>query len=354
MTVRTRYFVIVSLLVVGVGLGTGLMAYYVGFPTSAFLVTGGPEELRYLPSTSTVVAYADVREVMASELRQRLRESFATSAQENGQREFQELTGINIETDIDRVVASLETSGSPTTNRMGTGVVLARGRFDEVKIEGLMREHGAHMDVYKGKRLITAETPKPPTPPDSQSQIPAVPPIPQTPPTFSLTFVETGLVAVGTTALVQHVVDLHTGGGASAVTNEGLMERVKAIGTGSNVWAVGRFDVLRAQANLPEAVAERLPPITWFAVSGRINGGIEALLSAEARDEVSANNLRDVVRGFLALAKLQTSAKPEYQRFVDSLQLSGTGKTVALSVDVPAQVFDALRAAMPKPPPGKE
>ncbi len=354
MTVRTRYFVIVSLLVVGVGLGTGLMAYYVGFPTSAFLVTGGPEELRYLPSTSTVVAYADVREVMASELRQRLRESVATSAQENGQREFQELTGINIETDIDWVVASLETSGSPTTNRMGTGVVLARGRFDEVKIEGLMREHGAHVDVYKGKRLITAETPKPPTPPDSQSQIPAVPPIPQTPPTFSLTFVETGLVAVGTTALVQHVVDLHTGGGASAVTNEGLMERVKAVGTGNNVWAVGRFDVLRAQANLPEAVAERLPPITWFAVSGRINGGIEALLSAEARDEVSANNLRDVVRGFLALAKLQTSAKPEYQRFVDSLQLSGTGKTVALSVDVPAQVFDALRAAMPKPPPGKE
>jgi hypothetical protein len=36
MTVRTRYFVIVSLLVIVVGLGTGLVAYYVGFPTSAF------------------------------------------------------------------------------------------------------------------------------------------------------------------------------------------------------------------------------------------------------------------------------------------------------------------------------
>jgi hypothetical protein len=357
MTVKTRYFVIVSLLVVGVGLGTGLMAYYVGFPASAFLVTGGPEELRYLPSTSTVVAYADVREVMTSELRQRFRESLAPGAQENGQREFQELTGINIETDIDRVVASLDASGSTPTNRMGTGVVLARGRFDEVKIEGLMREHGARVDVYKGKRLITAETPKAPTPPESpdpSSPIPAVPQVPQTPQTFSLSFVETGLVAVGTTALVQHVVDLHTGGGASVLTNEGLMERVKAVGTGNNVWAVGRFDVLRAQANLPEAVNERLPPITWFAVSGRIDGGIEALLSAEARDEVSANNLRDVVRGFLALAKLQTSAKPEYQRFVDSLQLSGTGKTVALSVDVPAQVFDALRAAMPKPQPKRE
>ena len=61
-------------------------------------------------------------------------------------------------------------------------------------------------------------------------------------------------------------------------------------------------------------MADSCPPITWFSVSGHVNGGIAALLRAEARDEESANNLRDVVRGFLALAKLQASAKPEYQR----------------------------------------
>ena len=50
MTVKTRYFVIVSLLVVGAGLGTGLVAYYVGFPASAFLAApGGPDELRSCP-----------------------------------------------------------------------------------------------------------------------------------------------------------------------------------------------------------------------------------------------------------------------------------------------------------------
>jgi hypothetical protein len=113
---------------------------------------------------------------------------------------------------------------------------------------------------------------------------------------------------------------------------------------------VGRFDVLRARANLPEAVSDRLPPITWFSVSGRVNGGIHAVVSAEARDEVAAKNLRDVVQGFLALAKLQTSSKPEVQRFVDSLQIQGTGTTVALAVEVPAQVFDALNTIMPKPP----
>ena len=36
MTTKTRYFVVVSLLVLGVGFGTGLVAYYVGFPAGAF------------------------------------------------------------------------------------------------------------------------------------------------------------------------------------------------------------------------------------------------------------------------------------------------------------------------------
>jgi hypothetical protein len=211
-----------------------------------------------------------------------------------------------------------------------------------------MREHGAQVDIYKGKRLITTMTPEFPSPDLAfPAPAPAVPKIPRQ--SFSLTFVEPGLVALGTTSLVQHAIDLHNGGGQSALTNDGLMERVRAL-EGGNVWAVGRFDVLRARANLPEAVSDRLPPITWFSVRGRVNGGIEAVLSAEARDDAAAKNLRDVVQGFLALAKLQTSSKPEIQRFVDSLQIQGTGNTVALSVEVPAEVFDTLSAIMPKPP----
>ena len=50
MTTRTRYFVIASLLVLGVGLGTGLVAYYVGFPAGAFASQGGPDELAVRPA----------------------------------------------------------------------------------------------------------------------------------------------------------------------------------------------------------------------------------------------------------------------------------------------------------------
>jgi hypothetical protein len=290
---------------------------------------------------------------MASELRQRFRKAVAAGAQENGQRDFQNLTGINIETDIERVIACFDASTSGAKG-MGEGLVLARGTFDDTKIEALMRDHGARAENYKGKRLIVGDRFTPPFPGidnnggNDPAQVPQFTP-PQHSEDFSLAFMEPGLIALGSRTLVQHAIDLQVGGGESAATNEELVSHVRAM-EGGNVWAVGRMDVLRARAKLPDIVANQLPPITWFSIRGRIDGGLQAQLSAEARDDESANNLRDVVRGFLALAKLQTSSKPEFQRFVQSLELSGTGHTVALSLDVPSQVFDALGAIAGTPP----
>src|SRR5438105_12103864 len=151
MTTRTRYFVICSLLVLTVGVGTGLVAYYVGFPLGA-TESRGPDELRYVPSDATLLAYADVREVMGSELRQRIRR--AARGQENGQKEFQDLTGINIETDIDHVVA-FAAPGDQGGAANG-GLVLARGVFNEDRIQSLIREHGGNAEQYKGKWLMIA------------------------------------------------------------------------------------------------------------------------------------------------------------------------------------------------------
>src|SRR5687767_6941591 len=118
MTSKTRYFVIVSLLVIGVGLGTGLVAYYVGFPAGAFQGRGGPAELEFVPRDAAVIAYANVRDVMTSELRQRIRS--VVPMPEDGQRELEAKTGINIESDIDRVIACLYPD-STSTNSRGAG-----------------------------------------------------------------------------------------------------------------------------------------------------------------------------------------------------------------------------------------
>jgi hypothetical protein len=340
MTTKTRYFVIASLLVLGVGLGTGLVAYYVGFPAGAAQRAGGPEELQYIPHDATVIAFANVQDVMNSQLRQKLLQ--ALPMHEAGQKEFENQTGINIETDIDRIVASLNPDPS-NSNTPGQGLVLARGRFDEVKIEALMREHGAEIEQYKTKRMIVVTHTREGATADGRYPSES----------FAVSFVEPGFVALGHASLVRSAIDLHQGGnnpqaGLSSVTgNDELMALVRSLDSG-NVWAVGRFDALASRARLPDSVTSRLPAITLFAVSGHINGGLRATVRAEARDDEAANNLRDVVRGFMGLAKMQAGSNPSAQLMMQSLELGGTGKTVALSFTVPAEVFDAVGGALNK------
>jgi hypothetical protein len=344
MSTKTRYFVIVSLLVLGVGLSTGLVAYYVGFPAGALASRGGPADLGFVSRDASVIAYANVHEIMGSELRQRLRR--AIPIPENGQQELESQTGINLETDIDTVVACM----SPDAvggNTPGAGMVLARGRFDETKIEALMREHGAHVETYNGKRLIVAD----PTGlrQDIPNTSPDTPDLHRHTSSLSLSFMEPGLAAIGSTKLIKSAIDLHKAGnnpqtGLESVTgNDELMNLVRSLDN-SNAWAVGRFDTLRTQSHLPPNVLSQIPGITWFSVGAHVNGGLRGTLRVEARDDESANNLRDVVRGFLALAKLGSGAKPELQSMMQSLELGGTGKTVSLSFAVPAELFDVIGA----------
>jgi hypothetical protein len=69
------------------------------------------------------------------------------------------------------------------------------------------------------------------------------------------------------------------------------------------------------------------------------------LVRAETRDDEAGNALRDVVRGVMGLVKLQAPSQPALDTVVRSLELGGTGKTVTLSFEVPAAVFDTLAAA---------
>lgn len=327
MTKKTRYFLAGSAAVLAAGLGTGLVAYYTGGfqPVSASAVSN---ELRYVPADATVVAYADVRAIMDSDLRARLKQ--AMPMHEQGQREFQTQTGIDIEHDIDYVVASLTTGLEKPAP-----LVVARGRFNDTQLEALIREHGGTVEDYKGKRLIVCTT-------TAHGDIPI-----QTG-SMTLAFLEPGLIAIGDTAAVKTSIDAQLAAHSITSNNE-MMELVSEIGQSNNAWAVGRFDVLASQAHLPEQVSSRLPQLKWFAAAGHVNGGLSGSLRAEARDDQSAENLRDVVRGFLGLARMQAQADPRTSALVESLQLTGTGKTVALSFTVPAEVLEMIPKSVEPP-----
>ena len=109
MTKRTQRFVFLGVTILVVGLGTGLVASYVGLPNLGIVGGNGPAELAYVPATATVVAFADVREVMDSAASPEAAE--AVPRRRSGADQFEAETGINIQTDVDRIVASM--SGTP-------------------------------------------------------------------------------------------------------------------------------------------------------------------------------------------------------------------------------------------------
>ena len=332
---RTRYFMFGSVAVLLLGLCTGLVAYYAGLPTGAFGQTDMPDELVYVPPDAALVAYADVRDVMQSELRQRIRR--AVPHKEEGQAEFERETGINIERDIDHVVAYLVPTGETGEENGYQGMLLARGDFDIARLEQLARQHGGQVEEYKGHRIISRRFEA-----DEGRDV-------------TVAFLADDMIAVGDTSRIKDSIDRT---GARNVThNTELMNLIRDIDDG-NAWAVGRFDALMTHARLPEGVAAQIPAVRWFAASGQVNGGLTGVVRAETRDEQAGQNLREVVQGFLALARMQAGSKPEMQMLVNSLQLTGSGKTVALSFSVPADVFesfepgdDAPRAPEPPEPP---
>jgi hypothetical protein len=332
MTKKTRIFMGSSAAILVAGIGTGLIAYYGGGFPSLSASRSGPAELSYVPADSAVVAYANVREVMDSQLRQRLK---TLMPQEQGQKEFQEQTGIDIEKDIDYVVAAAQTIGAAGVHTDPSGLVVARGRFNTTQLEALAREHGGVVEEYKGKRLIKAtnveqnvETGPEGTPTNRYNTHSIV-----------LAFLEPGLVGIGSEAAIKSSIDAQLSS-QSITANNDMMELIADIDAGNNAWAVGRFDAIASQAHLPQEIASKLPAVKTFAAMAHIDGGITGMLRAETKDDESATNLRQVVQGLLALGRMAND--PKATALMNSLQMSGSGKTVALSFSVPSELLDMI------------
>ena len=312
MTRSTRYFLAGSAFVAVLGLGTGLIAFYNGnLPLG--LTKGADSDLGYLPAESVAVAYADVRAIMNSEFRQKLRQVLPTG-EELGK--FKEELGVDIEQDIDTVAAAyLGGAAMPQS-----GVVVVRGRFNDVSIEALAVKHGAVAETYKDKRLLTMTAPAPVEGSTEVTQHPAA----------TVAFLDPGVLALGELAAVKKAIDAGASGAELRKNTEliGLIDEMRGSG---NAWAVGRLDAMSNQAGLPSEITSHMPAVKFVAASVYVNGGVRGQLRAEAFDDKAADQLRDVVRGALAAGRLMSGQNPKMDAMLNSLQITGTGKAVGLS-----------------------
>jgi hypothetical protein len=189
--------------------------------------------------------YADVRQIMDSDLRARLKE--AMPMHEEGQREFQAHTGI----DVERISITSSPRSRASPVRSPHLLVVARGPFQRHAAGNSRARTRRRGRDYKGKRIVVCSSNEQGSPVPTQSG------------SVTLAFLEPGLIAIGDTNAVKNSIDAQLTS-HSITTNNEMMELVGDIGQYNNAWAVGRFDLLTSQANLPEQISTRLPPIKWL------------------------------------------------------------------------------------------
>jgi hypothetical protein len=326
MTRKTRTFVLSAVAVLLIGLAGGLVAY-LGYNRVAGVAGGLPPELRYVPSDVALVAFADVHAVMSSDLRRALMPSIDPESRK-GRQMMNDFAGVDVEKQVNRVVAYVERYTPPDPQSeakpdVPRALVLVQGTFEPARIEAFIREHAGTMNEYKGRKILLRS--------EGGHEI-------------AVGLVGTDLIAMGQAELVRRMIDVSQDGpGATkAITDNPEMMKLIRDGVGSTAWVVGQFDEISRRMRLPSAVAAQVPPIRLVSVKANVNGGVKATIRAEAGDKAAADQLRDVVRGFISLTKLQTGGKPELDNMLKTIELSGSDTTVRLSFAVSPETLRVI------------
>jgi hypothetical protein len=337
MTQKSRYFLIVSGVVMILALAGGLIAY---LTRTGGLSSGVPQELRYVPADAVLVGYADVRAVMDSELRRELMSSVEHGPQK-GRQMINEFAGIDLEKQVSHVLGYVERSSVPAAPaqsgsvapgepQMPQGLMIVQGTFEQPRIEQFIRDHGATVEEYHGHHFSVRRK--------GSDEI-------------ALGFIRPDLIAVGEAGLVRRALDQadasQRGSGQNLTANREIMEVVRDA-SGSTAWIVGHFDAVSRAMRLPNEVSSRVPPMRIISAKADVNGGVKATIRADSADPAAAEQLREVVRGFIALARMQGGGKPELDSALKSIQLSGTGKTVQLSFAISPAVVRTLAPRRPE------
>lgn len=333
MSKRTRVFVLVASSILLVGLGSAGVASYVGLQNIRLLGGNGAVELAYVPSSATLVAYADVRDILQSELGRTLAAHFISSHQNNDGPQVFEQVGIDPQKDVYSVlVVGLPALQPPVDGKpVPHAFALVRGHFDYPRIEAVVTGHGGAIDVYQGTRFASLKGP------DIGTNV-------------ALAFLDDELMAIGEVGAVRQALDTKIAGVGGIKENDELLALIKRVDDGSS-WAVARSDALQQQAPIPSEVSRQLPAISWFAARGTIDDHLSGTLFAQTKDEQSAKDLREVISGLLAFGRMQAGQQPEFKALVDSIQLGGEGSQVSVAFSVPPAMVEKFtpRARAPRP-----
>ena len=324
---KSRIVVLASTLIVGAGVLTAVGALYLDPAQAA--VGPLPAAGLALPADAQFVMGIDVRRFVASPFYTRFGEEHA-AARPQAFAEMEEKTGINPERDVDAIyVAGRKGSGG---KHDGDGVVIVAGTFDRYKVSRAIEtsHKGATSTKYNGTPIYLFE--------ETRAGRKA----------GAVAFLDDNTLVMGSRPGVEKTIDARFGGGEGLRGNAAMTALLETVRPGSTFWMVGDQSVLgQMPKGIPapggEGQSMSLPPLKTVVVTGDLDPVVSFEATGEAADGAAAQNLADVVRGFVALATLQAHQKPELKQLASGVSVTTDQNKVRISARFPYELLDSLR-----------
>jgi hypothetical protein len=325
---RSRLVVLASTLIVGAGALTAVGALYLDPARAA--VGPLPAAGLSLPKDAQFVMGIDVRRFVASPFYARFGEDHA-AARPEAFAEMEEKTGINPERDVDAIyIAGRKGTGGKRHD--GDGVVIVVGTFDRYKVSRAIEtsHKGATSTKYQGTPVYLFE--------ETRAGRKA----------GAVAFLDDHTLVMGSRTGVEQTIDARSGGGEGLRGNAEMTALLETVRPGSTFWMVGDQSVLaQMPRGLPgpggDGQGIDLPPLKTVVVTGDLDPVVSIEASGEAADDAAAQNLADVVRGFVALASLQAHQKPELKQLASGISITTDANKVRIAARFPYELLETLR-----------
>jgi hypothetical protein len=327
---RSRRVVFISMVVVGLGSLAAVGALYLDPARAA--VGPLPAEGLLLPADSRFVIGLDVKRLTSSPLYRR----FKAQARPDALRDLEEKTGINPERDVDQVLIA-----GPAAGGAERALAVVIGSFDTYKlgrsIETSPKTKAVGRNFEGFTEYVFTEGGK-----ESKAVV----------------FLDRQALVIGSQASVEAAVSSRARGAMPLRANPGITALLERVKPGSTFWMVGDQSLLQ---NMPSAIPApggngssiALPALKSLVVTGDLDPAISLVVTGDTPDEAAATNLADIVRGFVALASLQASQKPELKDLAQAISVSTEKSQVHVNARFSYELLEALqprRAAITPPP----
>jgi hypothetical protein len=269
-----------------------------------------PDEgtLKLLPPDVQGVASLDVAALRSSSLIQDVLQKHGFPG---GAQAFMDSTGFQPLRDVDKLTVAF---GSKP-------VAIIAAHYDRAKFEQYFQNQGAAGETYLGRAIYS------PGPQQMQS----------------ISLIDNFILA-GDTDMVKQVIDRMAAPAPSVLQNTTLMDMIRKIETGNQVWVVGGSpDIMaRIPAPIPAQFQDVLKSWTSGAYQMRIAGDVHIKAIGNFADADSAKNSADLLRGFVALARTQSAQQPNLVHLLDGVRIENAGASMTVQVDEPGDLLKSL------------